>query len=104
MRLSKVAVSTELMMDIMTRGWNTQFTECVEGIPEDSKFSYSYSDDNTGRLYFVVEHETFLDLKIGDDIPELRATFKKWYFPEVAELLQTMKSTDQQVPYSKPSV
>lgn len=92
MKLAKVAVSTELMMQIMTQGWNTQSTACESGIPEGSELAYSHIDDDNGMLYFVIQHESFEDLRPGDMIPQLpRPTFRKWYYPEVEELLNRLK-------------
>jgi hypothetical protein len=78
MRMAKVSISIELLMQIMTVGWKADI-ECIRGIPEGSGFVYSGVDDNTGIAFLVIRHSSFSEVQLGEDVPELpKPTFRRY--------------------------
>lgn len=101
MKLAKISASHEFILQMMIQGWNAQFAECESGLPEGTELVYSYTSDSRQTVYFVVSHESFEDIKLGDDIPELRPQFRKWYSPEAeAELMKLKAGLSHQSPIS----
>jgi len=75
-RLAAVAVSSELWQIICTVGWSAGLNgtgiKCVEGLPEGAELVNSYYDWHRQTAMLVFRHESFTDLPIGAQYPELR--------------------------------
>jgi hypothetical protein len=71
-RLARVAISHELLIEMMTQDNFVSAVQTTKGIPKDSVFVHSYTDDASAQTYFVFEHPSFDVVEMGCVIPTLR--------------------------------
>ena len=66
-RIRAVAISIELLQEIMTQGWtvgNDSVLTCTKGLPEGAKLVNSYHDDDRRSAIIFFHHESFKDIPL----------------------------------------
>ena len=95
MKLASVRVSNELLLQMMTKGWKSVFTECIEGLPEGVRFIDAYVEENSGDpvVVLVVSHDSFEEIPLGHPVPWFGdITFQRWNFPHLEAEFERLKS------------
>ena len=68
----KVAVSQEFFLEFLYEGYEqTKPFRVIKGLPKDAKFIYSYYDFKSAIEYYIFEHDSFLPVFLGGEIPTL---------------------------------
>lgn len=67
MKLRKVRISTIFLLDMMTESYTTNF-KTMKGLPKGCEF-HSVIYDGIFGFEIIVRHESFEELKDGDEIP-----------------------------------
>ena len=79
-RLARVSISIELWQQWMTEGNRSFEFECTEGLPEGAEFMhFSQGHSKYGDVSLVFRHDSFEDVELGREIPELRVSFTTYY-------------------------
>ena len=82
-RLARVSISIELWQDWMTEGFQVGGLECTEGLPEGAEFIRFLEGQNKhGDVSLMFRHESFEDVELGREIPEIPVMFTRYYAPE----------------------
>lgn len=77
MRYKRILIHGQLLTNFMITGIIPSI-RCIDGLPEGTKFVYAIPSYHRGVL-IVVEHESFLNLRDGAEIPEfLSPKFEKF--------------------------
>jgi hypothetical protein len=63
----RVIIYGQILIDMVTKGAEHHI-KCIEGLPEGTMFRYATNEPLFG-IAIVVEHQSFKDLKEGDEIP-----------------------------------
>lgn len=75
--LVRVPISSTLLFDMFTKGWESGPIRCVDGLPKGARFINSYFDADKHVAFVVFEHESFADVAAGEIIPEIRVMFER---------------------------
>ena len=67
MKYRRIQISGLMLIHLCGVG-NIFHSKCIEGLPIGARFAYCLPDSVYG-IYIVVEHESFDELKDGDEIP-----------------------------------
>ena len=77
MRYKRVAVTNQFFLGIMVEGNSYNF-QVTKGVPKNTRVISVHPDiSRIGVVEVVVEHESFPDLKEGDEIPYTSLEMKK---------------------------
>lgn len=71
-RLRKVEISVKILTEMMTKNWcvgANRIIKCIEGLPDNVEFEYSYVDDEKDVVYLVYSHWSF------DPVPYVSSSF-----------------------------
>jgi len=79
---AKVIVSSKIVVEMVTKGWNIgkeSIIECIEGVPDDAKLIEAKIYNNW-NMYFhelelIFEHDTFENID-GASLPYLRVVHR----------------------------
>lgn len=61
-----IKVHIDVLMDILTTGWNGSGLYCVRGIPPGAKFVRADYMPEYGAYYIMVEHDSFEPVYRGE--------------------------------------
>lgn len=80
-RLARAGISIELWQEWMTEGYRSGGLECTEGLPDGAEFVYFAQghDAKLGDVSLVFRHDSFEDVELGREIPELLVMFTTYY-------------------------
>lgn len=68
-RIVRVAMSSQLISDMMRVGWNVKNVSCVKGIPEDAIFAGASLDNSNLEVYMFFTHPSFDIVQEGCVVP-----------------------------------
>lgn len=71
-RYRRVAISFDLLVQMLTTGWSigdAQTITCIDGLPEGAKFIRAIYDILSDTESLVFEHESFEPIQQGQIIP-----------------------------------
>ena len=76
-KLASVSVAQDFLYQMMVAGFTTapDFITCVDGLPEDARYIYSYEDKAHVQLVFM--SDSFEALKDGEMIPSIDVSFSR---------------------------
>jgi hypothetical protein len=86
-RLAQVAITSELLFEMFTQGFEIELVRTTKGLPKDASFVSSYFDEKTMTALLTFEHDSFSLVSPGMVIPILSVEFTKY-----AELESMRKS------------
>lgn len=81
-KLKAIAVSSQLLLELMTDGYEigqSHFVRVDSGVPDGSTVVGSFTDNNSMTGYLVVQHESFAALYPGEKIPTDKVTLSAHY-------------------------
>lgn len=79
MRIVKISVSNELLLNFVTTGWKSSdgfIIECVSGLPEGAKIVNVYRG-YPDTVVFEVQHSDYEDIPEGTEPPFFTPVFRK---------------------------
>ena len=79
MKRVKIAVSDELLLQLVTTGWKSSkgfITECISGLPEGAEIVGVYRG-YPDKTVFEVQHLDFADIPDGQEPPFFTPTFSR---------------------------
>ena len=80
MRYKRFAISALFLTRLFEEGAINDRFKCVKGLPKDTRFVHLIQNiTDYGLIYLVVEHESFPELKVGEEIPTIEIRFEKLY-------------------------
>jgi hypothetical protein len=83
-RLARVAISFELLLDMMTEGYEVLGgVRVVKGVPKDAQFVFSQFDEDKLTAYLVFTHPDFAPIQPGQTIPDLPVNHWRYYSEEI---------------------
>ena len=75
-RVVSVPISHEIWQDMMTKGHVIERVECIEGLPEGAEYIHNFYDGWRNEVYFVYRHDSFDDVHLGEQMPQLCPEFQ----------------------------
>lgn len=82
-RLVRVEIAIELLQELVTFGPRHAVEDVVKGLPTGAVL-YDWGIDLKRRaVYMIFQHESFGQLKIGDQIPELAIHMRSIWIPDI---------------------
>jgi hypothetical protein len=79
MRVKRIKVTGCAIPGLFIKG---RTHECIEGLPEDAKFLRAWFDSSNDCFSLIFESESFEDIRVGEQIPELRTEFRRLTLPK----------------------
>lgn len=80
---AKVIVTSKIVVEMVTKGWNIgkeSIIECIEGVPEDAKLIEAKIYNNWNRYFpeleLIFEHESFENTE-GEPLPFLNVVHRR---------------------------
>ena len=88
-RLARVAISHDLLFDLMTEGHvNIRPWKVAEGIPSDAVFISSHFDERNMQAYLTFTHPSFHEVPVGSVIPFINVRVTTFYKPEAEKIYE----------------
>lgn len=81
-----ISFSVELLQQMVTKGWQIEKIECIEGLPEGAEFQRVYADANTDIVFvFRVPGIDDYCLYVPDKyLPKIKAAWRQSYSNDTA--------------------
>ena len=75
-KVISVPISHEVWQEAMTEGHIINGMECIRGLPEGAEYLSSFYDDLRRTLHLVFYHESFRNVKPGEQMPQINPVLK----------------------------
>ena len=73
----RVAISTDLFVEILTTGWSGDGVQCVEGLPKGAEFVNMGYDPMSDTFPLVFQHESFPPTEPGQMLPIMLIMYRR---------------------------
>lgn len=77
-RWRDLQITPEALQGMLTKGWRGDI-ECMQGLPDDAKFIYSYITYMPTIIHLVFEADSFDEIEQDHRLPSVLASFRVYY-------------------------
>jgi hypothetical protein len=69
-----VWIDFKLLQELATVGWTCN-ARCIKGLPMGARLVRSFTDERRGVAALVFEHESFDEVRLGEELPVIDVWF-----------------------------